>query len=213
MSHIYQPVMLRALTNHSIVERVGQDCVLAAYRRFTMPRCILIIFVSIFLYVGIASAQSGEVREYVSYEHKIAITFPFGWELTPPVRNELWIAYGTLRGATAGCFVRHSTVDNLHLTKPEEYFAQTDEKAFVKLSSIAMPDIRVHLYDISFIGGRMARRVIYSGTDEGIKVANLMHQTLDGDRIITVVCFSKQNDFQLIFNELDTIHTSFRFIE
>jgi hypothetical protein len=83
----------------------------------------------------------------------------------------------------------------------------------LKLNSIATPDIRVHLYDFSYLGGRRARRIIYSGTDEGVKVGNLVHQTLDGDRIVTVTCFTEQQRFQLIYNELEAVAASFRFLK
>ena len=158
-------------------------------------------------------AQTKQTREYVSRDKKIAISFPVGWKLNPPVRNEIWLASGIVRDVSAGCFVRLSSVPNLRLVAPDDYFAQIDEKAFVKLNSIATPDIRVHLYDFSYLGGRKARRIIYSGTDGGIKVGNLVHQTLDGDRIVTVTCFSEQQNFQLIYNELEAVSASFRFIK
>jgi len=158
-------------------------------------------------------AQTKQVREYVSREHKIAISFPTSGKLDSPVRNEVWLASGTVKGISAGCFVRVSSVQNLRLVKPDDFFDKIDEKAFVKLNSIATPDIRIHLYDISHLGGRKARRIIYSGTDEGVKVGNLAHQTLDGDRIVTVTCFTEQKNFQLIYGELEAIPASFRFVK
>lgn len=46
-----------------------------------------------------------------------------------------------------------------------------------------------------------------------LKVGNLVHQTLDGDRIVTVSCFTEQQRFQLIFNELGAVAASFRFLK
>ena len=160
-----------------------------------------------------AATQPDGVSEYVSREQRIAISFPRDWTLKPSTRNEVWLAAGELRSVPVGCFVRISTVPNLHLLKPDDYFARADEKAFMKLNSIGMPDVKVHLYDFSFLGGRKARRIIYSGTDDGTKVGNLVHQTLDGDRIITVICFTQQHRFQLIYPEMETITDSFRFLK
>lgn len=181
-----------------------------------MPVRISMIAILLFatLYVsglGLAQTQPG-VREYVRNDYKIAISFPTDWELLPAPRNEVWFAFGNLRGATASCFVRTSVVPNLRLVKPDDFFAQTDEKAFVKLGSMNQPDIRVHLYDFSYLGGRKARRIIYSGTDDGLKIGNLMHQTLDSDRIVTVTCFVELQNFQLVFKELSAIAGSFRFL-
>jgi hypothetical protein len=153
-------------------------------------------------------AHAQQTREYMNSQHKIAISFPTSWELHPPVKNEIWLAYGNLRNAPAGCFVRASVVPNLQLVKPDDFFAKLDEKAFVKLNSISQPDIRVHLYDFSYLGGRKARRIIYSGTDDGAKIANLVHQTLDKDHILTVTCFVDAQSFQLVFNELSAIPDS-----
>jgi len=178
-----------------------------------MLRLLGIATIAVALCFGIATASTKQLREYVSRDNKIAISFPAGWKLKLSVRNEVWLASGTIRGVSSGCFVRLSSVSNLRFINLEEYFTQNDEKAFVKLSSIATPDIRVHLYDFSYLGDRRARRIIYSGTDEGIKVGNLVHQTLDGDRIVTVTCFTEQQNFQLIYNELKAIPASFRFIK
>jgi hypothetical protein len=162
--------------------------------------------------VVVANAQ-GSMREYMSSQHRIAISFPASWELQAPVRNEIWLSYGNLRNAPAGCFVRVSVVPGLRLVRPDDYFAQTDEQAFAKLNAIGQPDLRVHLYDFSYLGGRKARRIIYTGTDDGVKVANLVHQTIDSDRILTVTCFVEQQSFQLIYNELSAIPGSFRFLK
>lgn len=178
-----------------------------------MLRLLGIAAISVALCAGAAIASTNQLREYVSRDNKIAISFPVGWKLKPSVRNEVWLASGTIRGVSSGCFVRLSSVPNLRLVKPDDFFAQTDEKAFVKLNSIATPDIQVHLYDFSELGGKRARRIIYSGTDEGVKVGNLVHQTLDGNRIVTVTCFTEQQNFQLIYNELKAIPASFRFIK
>lgn len=167
-----------------------------------------------FLVSATVTVEAGEAtREYVSREHGIAISFPGSWTLSPSVRNEVWLASGDLRGVSAGCFVRVSSVPNLRLTKPDDFFAQMDENAFVKLNSITTPDIRVHLYDFSYLGRKKARRIIYSGTDEGLKVGNLVHQTLDRDRIFTVTCFTEQQRFNFVYGELEVIPASFRFLD
>ena len=178
-----------------------------------MTRFLAVAFLAVTTFTVGAIAQIKQVREYVSREHRVAISFPSGWTLNPSVRNEVWLSAGEIRGVSAGCFVRVSAVPNLRLVKPDDYFAQADEKRFVKLNSITTPDIRVHLYDFSYLGGRRARRIIYSGTDEGVKVGNLVHQTLDGDRIITVTCFTDQHRFQLIYGELEAVPASFRFLK
>jgi len=181
---------------------------------FLLPTIVRAFASGPLVVLAVASvAHAQQTREYMNSQHKIAISFPAPWELHPPVRNEIWLAYGNLRNVPAGCFVRASVVPNLRLVKPDDYFAQIDEKAFVKLNSISQPDIRVHLYDFSYLGGRKARRVIYSGTDDGAKIANLVHQTLDNDHILTVTCFVDAQSFQLVFNELSAIPDSFRFLK
>ena len=120
---------------------------------------------------------------------------------------------GQVRGVPVGCFVRVSIVRNLQLVEPEAYFRQTDEVGFGKLNSIATPDIRIHLFDFSYLGGRKARRIVYSGTDDGVKVGNLVHQTLDGNRIVTLTCFAEQQRFQLVYNELEAVAASLRFLK
>ena len=174
---------------------------------------VILVLICIWLGLADAVAQTSGLREYVSREHRIAISFPRSWTTTPAARNEVWLASGRVRDAATGCFVRISTVPDLRLVKPDEYFAQTDEKAFVKLNSMSTPDIRVHLYDFAYLGGRKARRIIYSGTDNGLKLGNLVHQTLDGDRIVTVTCFSEQQNFQLVYDALDAVVASFRFLK
>lgn len=161
---------------------------------------------------ALAQTRTVPTREYVSQEHRVAVSFPRSWELQPTKRNEVWIASGELRDVEAGCFVRVSIVPNLRLSTPEEFFAKTDEKAFEKLASIASPDVRVHLYDMAYLGGRKARRAIYSGTDEGIKTGSLMYQTLDADKVITVACFAEQKNFTHVYDQFDRIMSSFRFI-
>lgn len=158
-------------------------------------------------------AKEPQTKEHISRAHGIAVSFPVAWSLSPPVRNEVWLAGGQLRNVAAGCFVRVSTVENLQFVESEVYFRQMDEKAFVKLNSMATPDIRIHLFDFSYLGGKKARRIIYSGTDDGVKVGNLSHQTLQGNQIFTLTCFSEQKNFQLVYGELDAIATSFRFLK
>lgn len=74
-----------------------------------------------------------------------------------------------------------------------------------------MPDIKVHLYDMAYLSGRPARRVAYSGTDSEIKTASITYQALEGDRIFTVGCLSEAATFQLLFNDFESIITSFKF--
>jgi hypothetical protein len=174
---------------------------------------VLIALMGVWLGLADAVARPSGVREYVSREHRIAISFPRSWTLTPPVRNEIWLAYGRVRNAAVGCFVRVSTVPGLGLSGPDEFFAQTDEKAFVKLGSMSTPDMRVHLYDFAYLGDRKARRIIYSGTDAGVKAGHLVHQTLDGNRIVTVTCSAEQTAFQLVYDTFDEVVASFRFLK
>lgn len=163
--------------------------------------------------IGHSFSYGASAKEYISREHKIRVAFPASWTLNQPMRNEIWLASGAIRGILAGCFVRFSAIENLELVAPDAYFRQMDEKAFVKLNSIATPDIRVHLFNFSYLGDRKARRIIYSGTDDSVKVGNLVHQTLHGNRIITFTCFTEQKHFQFLYNELETVVASFRFLK
>ncbi len=152
-----------------------------------------------------------ELKEYVSAKYRISIGFPSHWSLDTPFRNEIWLSVGELRGNKAGCLVRVSEVEHLRLITPEAFFAQMDEKAYIKLNSIGMPDIKVHLYDIAYLSDRKARRIVYSGTDSGIKTGTIAYQALDGDRIFTVSCLSETSTFQLLFNDFEAVISSFRF--
>lgn len=178
-----------------------------------MRTVLATILMSALFCLSEAAAQQPPTKEYQSREHKIAIAFPLHWTLNPPVRNEVWLTSGQVRGVPVGCFVRVSIVRNLQLVEPEAYFRQTDEVGFGKLNSIATPDIRIHLFDFSYLGGRKARRIVYSGTDDGVKVGNLVHQTLDGNRIVTLTCFAEQQRFQLVYNELEAVAASLRFLK
>lgn len=151
------------------------------------------------------------LKEHVNTEYRASIGFPAHWSLDTPLRNEIWLSVGELRGNNAACFVRVSEVEYLRHSTPEAIFAQMDEKEFVKLNSIGMPDIKVHLYDLAYLSGRKARRVAYSGTDSGIRTGSITYQTLDGDRIFTVGCLSEVNTFQLLFNDFEAVISSFRF--
>ena len=151
------------------------------------------------------------LKEHVNTNYGVSIEFPVHWSLDEPLKNEIWLSIGELRENYAACFVRVVEVKNLHLSTPEDFFAQTDEKAFVKLSSIGAPDIKVHLYDLVSLSGRKARRVVYSFTDSGIKTGNIIYQTLDEDRIFTVGCVSESTTFLLLFNDFEAVISSFRF--
>ena len=159
-----------------------------------------------------AFAQSTRLKEYRSAEHKVSIGFPEGWTLQPPQRNEVWLASGDLRGGPAGCFVRMSKVGGLQLLTPDAYFRENDESKWVKLVSISTPDVKVHRFDFSLLGGKNARLIIYSGTDDGVKVGNLVHQTLDGSRILTLACFVEQRRFTTVYSDFDSIAASFKFL-
>ena len=152
-----------------------------------------------------------ELKEYVNEKYHVSVGFPAHWSLSEPIRNEIWLSVGELRGNNAACFVRVSEVEYLHLSTPEDHFAQMDEKAFVKLNSIGMPDLKVHLYDMAYLSGRKARRIAYSGTDSGIKTGTITYQALDGDRIFTVGCLSEASSFQLLYNDFEAVISSFRF--
>ena len=151
------------------------------------------------------------LKEYTSTKYRVSIGFPTRWSLDTPLRNEIWLSVGELRGNNAACFVRVSEVEHLQLSTPEAFFAKMDEKAFIKLNSISMPDIKVHLYDFAYLSGRKARRVAYSGTDSGIKTGTITYQALDGDRIFTAGCVSEISTFKLLSNDFAAIISSFRF--
>lgn len=154
-----------------------------------------------------------KLMEYISDKYHVSIGFPSHWSLDKPLRNEIWLSVGELRGTSAACFVRVSEVEHLRLSTPEEFFAQMDENAFMKLNSIGMPDINVHLYDMAYLGGRKARRVAYSGTDSGIRTGTITYQALDGDRIFTVGCLSEASAFQVLYNDFEAVISSFRFLK
>jgi len=151
------------------------------------------------------------LKEHVSTKYRVSIGFPSYWSLDNPIRNEVWLSIGQLRGKGAACFVRVSEVEYLRLSDPEDFFGKNDEKAFIKLNSIGMPDIKVHLYEMGYLSGRKARKVAYSGSDSGIKTGTITYQVLDGDRIFTVGCLSEISTFQLLFNDFEAVISSFRF--
>lgn len=151
------------------------------------------------------------LHKHTSGIYKVSVGFPKNWALNPPLRNEIWLSVGELRGKNAACFVRMSEVENLRLSKPENFFAQMDEKAWIKLTSAGMPDVKTHLYDLAYLSGRKARRVVYSGTDSGVKIGSVFYQALDGDRIFTVGCLSEIGVFQTLFNDFEAVISSFRF--
>ena len=152
------------------------------------------------------------LRQYTNSNLGMQVGFPADWKLDRPLKNEIWLAVGTLRGHGAACFVRLSAVEGLRLSEPETYFAQASERDFVKLNSIAMPDIRMHLFDMAYLGGRKARRAVYSGTDSGVKTGTVTYQTLDGHRIVTLGCVSEASTFQLLYNDFEAVAASFRFV-
>ncbi len=170
------------------------------------------VFAASFIYAQeVSYPGKPELKEYVNAKYRVSVGFPKHWLLDKPLRNEIWLSVGELRGYNAVCFVRESDVKNLQLSTPEEYFAQMDEKAFVKLNSIGMSDLNVHLYDMAHLSGRKARRIVYSGTDSGIKTGTIVYQTLDGDHIFTVGCLSEVSAFQLLFNDFEAVISSFCF--
>ncbi len=160
---------------------------------------------------NIAYPGKPTLEEHISAKYQVSIGFPSHWSLDTPLRNEIWLSVGELGGNGAACFVRVSEVEHLRLSTPEAFFAQIDEKAFIKLNSIGMADIKVHLYDMGYLNGRIARRVAYSGSDSGIKTGTITYQALDGDRIFTVGCVSEISTFQLLFNDFEAVISSFRF--
>lgn len=155
---------------------------------------------------------SGRLKTYVSKVYGISIGLPESWVLGAPIRNEIWLAHGELRGARAGCFVRMTEVQYSGLSKPEDLFASVDERKFVQLNSIAMPDIKVHVYDIAYLSGRKARRVVYTGTDSSVKTGAVSYQAVDEDRTFTFSCFSEASNFNLLYNDFEQIISSFRFL-
>ena len=152
------------------------------------------------------------LREYTNSNLGMQVGFPAEWKLDRPLKNEVWLAVGALRGHGAACFVRLSTVEGLRLSEPETYFSQTSERDFVKLNSVAMPDIRMHRFDMAYLGGKKARRAVYSGTDSGVKTGTVTYQTLDRDNIVTVGCASEAGTFQLLYNDFEAVVASFRFV-
>ncbi len=154
-----------------------------------------------------------ELTHYQNRNYGVSIQFPTSWKTdTQIIRNEIWISQGFINDAMAVCYVRVSEVKGLRLSTPEEFFSQTDEESFVKLTSMSMPDIKVHLFDMAYLGGRESRRIIYSGTDSGIKIGNLVYQTLDGDRIYSAVCSAEVSAFNQAYNAFEAIMSRFRFL-
>ena len=150
-----------------------------------------------------------ELKRYADEYYGVSIDFPASWVTEAPERNEIWLSQGQVRNISGICFVRVSEVEGLHLVKPAEYFAQTDEAKFQKITSLSMPDIKVHLFDMAYLSDRPSRRIVYSGTDSGIKTGNVIYQTLDGDRIFTVGCLSEVGKFNLIYNDFEAVIASF----
>jgi len=151
------------------------------------------------------------LKRHSDTRYGISIGFPSTWEADTPLRNEILRSRGEIRGIAGICAVRVSAVDNLHLVTPDEFFSQTDEDAFIKLTSIGMPDIRVHLFDMAYLADRPSRRIIYSGTDSGIRTGTVIYQALDGDRIFTVLCVSEAASFYQVYNDFEMIISSFSF--
>lgn len=152
-----------------------------------------------------------ELKQFTNIEYGVSIQFPSQWKTETPLRNELWLSQGPINDAIGICFVRVSEVTGLRLSTPDEFFSQTDEASFVKLTSMSMPDIKVRLFDMAYLGGRKSRRIIYSGTDSGIKTGNVIYQALDGDRIFTVGCLSELSAFHLVYNDFEVIISRFEF--
>ena len=143
----------------------------------------------------------------------VAISFPPDWTETSPDRNEIIYYVGLIREARAACFIRVSEVPGLEHDSLDNYLSAMSEDSWVKLNSITAPDIVVHLFDLAYLGNRRARRIIYSATDSGLKLGNLVYQTLNRDKIFTAACATRQEDFHLIYGELDKIIYSFRFLD
>ncbi len=160
----------------------------------------------------LTGANNLELVEHPVPSEGLAISFPAEWTPTTAVRNEVIFYIGYIGDVPAGCHVRISEIPNLELVDPDAFFAENDERAFKKLSTISMPDIVIHLYDFGYLGTRKARRMIYSGTDEGNKMGFLVYQTLNTNKIVTLTCISRQEYFALTYGELDQIAYSFRFI-
>lgn len=151
-------------------------------------------------------------KKHTSEKYQISIDFPVTWSLDDPFRNEIFISVGELRGLNAVCLVRMSEVENLSLSNEDDYWANLNEQSFVKLLSGGMPDIKVHLFQMSQLSNRKTRQIIYSGTDGALKTQTLSYQTLDGDRIYTVSCVSEAAGFLILFNDFEAIVSSFHFI-
>lgn len=152
-----------------------------------------------------------ELKKYTNHDYGVSIQFPAQWKTETPLRNEIWLSQGPVKNSMGICFVRVSEVSGLRLSTPEEFFSQTNEAAFIKLTSMSMPDIKVSLFDMAYLGGRESRRIIYSGTDSGIKTGNVIYQALDGDRIFTVGCLSELSAFNVVYNDFEAIISRFEF--
>jgi hypothetical protein len=176
--------------------------------------CSFIISLNMASVVGadqVSYPNMPKLEQFTNIEYGISIQFPEKWKIETPLRNEIWLAQGTVKNETGICFVRVTEVTDLQLSTPDEFFSQTDEVSFVKLTSMSMPDIKVHLFDIANLGGRKSRRIIYSGTDSGMKTGNVIYQVLDGDRIFTVGCLSELSVFNLVYNDFEAIISRFEF--
>ncbi|MEW8330100.1 MAG: hypothetical protein AB2692_04125 [Candidatus Thiodiazotropha sp.] len=151
------------------------------------------------------------LKRFSNEEYQVSIQFPSHWKTEAPLRNEIWLSQGKIDNSIGICFVRVSEVAGLRLSSPDEFFSQTDEESFVKLTSMSMPDLKVHLFDMAYLGGRKSRRIIYSGTDSGVKTGNVIYQALDGDRIFTVGCLSEFSAFNIVYNDFEAIISRFKF--
>ena len=150
-------------------------------------------------------------KQYKSSEYGVAIKFPKHWDLLESLRNEIWLATGTIRNETGFCFVRMTQVEYLEYSTIEEWLQVHDKNNFLDMFSDVIPELKVNRFDTAYLGGRKARRIIYSGIDESIKTKTVTYQTLDGNRIYTVSCASEITDFHMLYNDFEVVISSFLF--
>lgn len=143
----------------------------------------------------------------------VAIKYPTSWKPEYPIRNEKLFYAGQIRGVEAACLVRASEFEGLEYATPDEFVDSTTEELFRDMTSISVPDVQIHRFDKAYLTGQIARRILYSGTDEGHKTTTVSYQTLRGRQILTVSCLSLTMDFLSVYSDFEAIISSFQAVD
>lgn len=158
------------------------------------------------------SSANTSLQTFTSKEFGFSISYPSDWVPTTPLINEVWIAKA-VTGPKASCFVRISTVPDLQYVSVDKFLAAQTEEASLKLLAIGFQKPEMHVFDIAYMDKHKARRIIYSGIDEGISTTSYVLQTIVNNDVYTATCVSERKNFLLVFSQLDTILNSYKFLE